>query len=161
MIESTEITIRKAILADVLKVLELYGHQIEYHLQFDSCWDLSWPNTAAATERIEKYVKEADRFLIVAEIESEVVGYLMGSLLQGHPASTAKKVAELDSMHVLESIRRRQVGRKLVDEFLSHCKQSGVDRIKLDVTSANGPAIAFYKSLGFGDYSSILTMDLR
>ncbi len=85
----------------------------------------------------------------------------MGSLLQGHPASTAKKVAELDSMHVLESIRRRQVGRKLVDDFLSHCKQSGVDRIKLDVTSANGPAIAFYKSLGFGDYSSILTMDLR
>ena len=44
--------------------------------------------------------------------------------------------------------RRRGVGRRLLDEYLSELRGEGVQRVSLEVRASNGPAQELYRALG-------------
>jgi ribosomal protein S18 acetylase RimI-like enzyme len=73
------------------------------------------------------------------------------TLRHGLGTSTDDKGAELLAIAVDPAWRERHVGRRLVAEFLNELKRRGATSAHVVVGSDNAPAIALYRSAGFGD----------
>jgi len=57
--------------------------------------------------------------------------------------------AELLTIAVDPGARRRGLGRRLLDAFLTDCAARGADAVFLEVNAGNAPALALYHSAGF------------
>jgi|UniRef100_A0A7C3SKG8 ribosomal-protein-alanine acetyltransferase len=85
-----------------------------------------------------------DLFL-VAEAEGKIVGYSVtcieweGDTLMGHVHSIA----------VDPALRRRGVGRALMEETFRRLRSLGVSEVKLEVSVNNEAGLRFWQSLGF------------
>ena len=71
----------------------------------------------------------------------------------GRPAAfslfrTIGDEGELLLLGVTPDFRRRGIGRKLLDHFIEHARDSGVSRVHLEVREGN-PAVVLYRHAGF------------
>lgn len=79
----------------------------------------------------------------------------------GYCVSTARDgEGELATMHVIEGLRGRGVGRALASRHLAWMRERGCASASVTALAANGPTLAFYRSLGFRDHLATLGMDL-
>lgn len=85
------------------------------------------------------------RRLVIAEHAGELVGFAVGKVV----AVESGSVAELETVVVIRTARRMGVGKALCEEVIAWAREQGVVEIELEVRSANAPARALYRSLGF------------
>jgi ribosomal protein S18 acetylase RimI-like enzyme len=64
--------------------------------------------------------------------------------------------AEITDLGVREDARRRGIGTRLVDEALAWVQASGVERVEVQVASANPIAQAFWRARGFANFMDVL-----
>ncbi|MBC7249283.1 MAG: GNAT family N-acetyltransferase [Anaerolineae bacterium] len=85
-----------------------------------------------------------ERFLLVAEIQGEVVGFASGG-----PERSGDEVykGEIYALYVLPAYQRRGIGRKLVGASARRLLQAGIGNLLVWVLSAN-PSRRFYETLG-------------
>lgn len=77
----------------------------------------------------------------MARVGHELAGYM---LLQ-----TVGEEMELHTFAVRPDLRRRQIGRRLLDFMIEEAQKAGVKRIFLQVRPTNSPARALYEKMGF------------
>ena len=81
-------------------------------------------------------------------------GFLVADL-EGHPVGFLAAVISSDGQArilmfaVSTGLRRRGIGRQMMDAFLQECAMRGLRRIELEVRTSNDEAIRFYKRYGF------------
>lgn len=85
------------------------------------------------------------RRLFVAEGGSRLLGFAVGKVL----GNGADAVAELESIVVLEAVRRIGIGRALCGAVVSWSKAQTAMALELEVRAGSAGAIALYSSLGF------------
>ncbi|QNI35891.1 GNAT family N-acetyltransferase [Edaphobacter albus] len=85
------------------------------------------------------------RLLVIAEHAGELVGLAVGKVID----TGASAVAELESVVVAQEARRMGVGRALCEEVIAWARGEGAVDVELEVRSANAPARALYRNLGF------------
>ncbi len=78
----------------------------------------------------------------VYEDNGEIQGYAILML--------AVDEAELLDIAIDAAMQRMGLGRKLLEEMLSLARLAGMRRMVLEVRASNAPAIALYRSAGFG-----------
>ncbi|MBN2351610.1 MAG: GNAT family N-acetyltransferase [Spirochaetales bacterium] len=66
----------------------------------------------------------------------------------------------LDQICVKPEYRKKGLGRRLMDELTSYCRENGIGRIELSVWSDNQNAQAFFKKMGFDPYLENMKKDL-
>ena len=76
------------------------------------------------------------------------MGFAVGSVLC-IGAAGGSDGAELESVAVEDSFRRRGVGRLLCNEVIAWSGHQGASHIDLEVRAESSGAIALYRSLGF------------
>ena len=81
---------------------------------------------------------------LVADLESEPVGYTIGALVQGEPCE-----AWILRMGVREDQRRTGVGTILLTELVEVFRTQGVRTVRLTVSPWNVPAHGLYVKAGF------------
>lgn len=64
-------------------------------------------------------------------------------------ASCLPPQAELETIAVVASYRRRGVGRRLFDGLIRELRAEGAHEVILEARGSNHPALGFYRSLGF------------
>jgi len=101
-------------------------------VSFSVPWSLS-----AFTETLQK---ENFRYY-VAEENGEILGYC-GFLF-------VLDEAEIPNVCVKESVRRRGVGRQMMETLIKEAANLGMCRLLLEVRESNAGARALYESLGF------------
>ena len=79
---------------------------------------------------------------LVAEENGRVLGFITGTV-------THENDARVLMIAVRSHLRRRGIGRMLMNAFVNNCTLRGAKRIYLEVRKDNLEAIAFYKSMGF------------
>lgn len=91
-----------------------------------------------------------DNDILLAEIESEIVGMLQLTLL---PSLTHRGGlrAQIEGVRVKKTFRGRGIGRQLFTYAIESAKRSGCHIVQLMTDRKRPDAIAFYKSLGFSD----------
>jgi ribosomal-protein-alanine N-acetyltransferase len=78
---------------------------------------------------------------VVAEVDREVVGYAVASIVAD--------IAELQRIAVTESQRRSGLATDLLEAIVTRSRAGRADRLLLEVRETNEPAIAFYAAHGF------------
>jgi len=101
----------------------------------------------------EQLIRFADRTrtegLFVAQVaERGVVGFVwVSALWLEHEA--VQDVALIKDICVEPEARRLGIGRRLMEEAEAFARLHGAERITLQVTATNEPAVALYRSLGY------------
>jgi ribosomal-protein-alanine N-acetyltransferase len=137
------VRIRPATAADIPLMLELerenptsvnWSHE-HYKSLFRTAPELSRYFVLVAEDPPES------KSLTVSAIASSMVGYLAAHCVDSD--------WELQYVAVAKEFRRRGVGTSLVNEFISHVRATGGNRIFLEVRESNQGARRLYSTLGF------------
>jgi diamine N-acetyltransferase len=98
-------------------------------------------------------------FVATDAAESPAVGVLVVMLREANksPMVRPARVAEIDSLAVDETARRRGVGRRLVQAALSWARDVQAERTELGVYEFNDQARLFWESMGFTTVFSRMT----
>jgi GNAT superfamily N-acetyltransferase len=143
-----KLKIKIATVADAEKIVHL-NHQLfqEDAGQRDPFMNLDWPLEHGRDYFTSQLAGDNCRCWL-AEVEGELVGYLIGYT---RPSNNLRPVrmAELESMYVIESHRSSGIGAQLVQTFISWARAKECQRMAVSAYAANKQAIAFYKRLGF------------
>jgi GNAT superfamily N-acetyltransferase len=137
--------IRRARLADELALFALVK-------QFPNA---TLPSSEAFAQSLRLKLKDADAFVAVADVDTQLAGYIAGDAHETFYAGG--KIAWVDEILVVASARRRGVGRALMTEF-ENWAAGGRCRL---VGLATRAATEFYEELGFESSSGYFKRYLR
>jgi len=94
--------------------------------------------------------------IFVCERDDVLLGFCTVRIDRAPPIQVEVQRAEITDLMVLESERRRGVGRALVERALAWVKERGVERCEVRVASRNSEGQGFWRSVGFGDLMDVL-----
>ena len=97
-------------------------------------------------DKLRQFLADDRNILIVAEANGKPVGQVLGYILQSWDTRAPKLF--LYSMDVVESHRRRGIGRRLIESFREAGRQSGCGEMFVFTNASNEPAMRLYKKLG-------------
>ncbi len=93
----------------------------------------------------------------VAEVGAAPVGFVAGMVLPPSAIIAAPPTARIGDMWVDPGHRRRGLGRRLVEAFVDSAHRAGIANVEVGTLAKDDRAVAFWRSLGFGDWKVILT----
>ena len=108
---------------------------------------------------LKTHIKDKNSIFLVAESDSELVGYLTGSEIKIQSWRPVRRT-EIEELFVKKDFRNKGVGRRLVKKFIGWSKKKGVRRILVIVYSKNKKGINFYKKIGFFEDKNELEMEV-
>ncbi|MBS7648340.1 MAG: GNAT family N-acetyltransferase [Candidatus Bathyarchaeia archaeon] len=98
----------------------------------------------------EESVAEGRGFLIIAECDSEIVGFTFATISREFPLdATEHAIGTINDVYVLPEYRGRGIGKRMVAECLGKIKARGIKNVRLSVLAENKAAIKLYKRLNF------------
>ena len=146
--------VRKAELKDLQRIQELNNELFDLELaNFDKYLIKDWPLSKEGKEYFENAIK--DSFVIVAEIEGNVVGYLLGE--ESDIPYYNFKIAELCNMCIDSKYRKQGIGNALYKEFERTFRAQGITHFTVTASFKNENAKSFYKKMGFEEANSTFT----
>lgn len=101
---------------------------------------LSWRYVPA---RLRALIRSPEVCVVVASDGEEVAGFAVMEF--------GDTRAHLVLMCVQPGLRRRGVGRGLIDWLLASAEVAGIESVHLELRADNEVALAFYRSLGFSE----------
>ncbi len=111
-------------------------------------------STHLAEERFAAHLHDAERVVLLADVDGEIAGYTM--LVAGEPADpdvaaavTGSPTVELSKCYVRDSFHGHGVATSLMAASLEAAAQLGGASVWLGVNQRNERAIRFYEKSGF------------
>ena len=86
---------------------------------------------------------------LIAEIDGEVAGFLLGFHVRSHEDPDARQVAYIHMVGIHPDHRRRGVGKDLYEHFTERARVAGAVRLKAITNVGNEGSIDFHRALGF------------
>lgn len=145
-----EPTIRRAVGSDCKKILKLLSEVETIHQQGRP--DIFRVNgTKFTEEELVRMFTDDTRPIFVADVGGEIMGYafcVLGEIKDDTMLIDAKTL-HIEDVCVDENVRGTGIGGRILDYVLEYAKESGIDRVDLDVWEFNDTARAFYEKHGF------------
>jgi len=154
-----EVKIMQASLKDFRDIQELCRQLcIKENREFDVTIDVNFPNKTNG----KKYLLERIRngCALIATDNKKIVGYLVGGINETEKYRSISRVGEIENMLVIEGLRGKGVGSKLIQEFIKWCKTKKARRIRVIASAGNSETIGFYKKKGFKEYNMVLECEI-
>ncbi len=92
--------------------------------------------------------------LVAEEADGAVVGFVMGEIYMGE-YGILQEEARLDTIGVDPDHQHKGIGKKLINEFMSHIKSLGVEKINTLVDWNDSVLMHFFSSNQFSPSKSI------
>ena len=142
------IIIRNATINDIEKIadIKINGWQTAYRGVIDD----DFLNSMDRNVEIEKRKNNIENGtpIIVAEFNDEVVGYCLYRDYNKNPESYSNADCEISSLYVKSSLKRKGIGRKLMEYVINELKILGKTKMILGCLKENYPSRAFYEKMG-------------
>lgn len=91
---------------------------------------------------------------LVAEVDGKVAGFVMSELYSGEYGITAN-TATLNTIGVHPDYQARGVGKLLLEEFVAHLRNAGVEKLNTLVGLKDWQLMRFFTSFGFGPANTV------
>ncbi len=107
--------------------------------------------------KFEKLFKSKDYLptsLVAEQADGTVVGFVMGELYMGE-YGIFQEEASLDTIGVDPRCQHQGIGERLIDEFMDHLKQIGVQKVNTLVDWNNSRLIQFFSANQFSPSKTI------
>lgn len=101
-----------------------------------ACFSDPW-----SRKSIRGTLREENSFLVVAEYNKNIVGYLNSTFFFDE--------LNLNRIAVSPDFRKGKIGTSLIQNMIDFCKNTQIKRIMLEVRISNIPAQNLYKKFGF------------
>ncbi|MFH1616655.1 MAG: GNAT family N-acetyltransferase [Planctomycetota bacterium] len=133
---------------------ELKALQIRRASKFDirglvtlenECFDTYYRQHRFSKAHFAYYLQNPHAILLVAVLNTSIIGYVAGSLKIARFESSA----HLDSIAASQLYRRRGVGNQLIRCFFEEAKQQACTSVILEVAAANKSGDLFFTNAGF------------
>jgi len=134
------VSIRRAVPADVPRILELIKELADYERSLDQV-SATVKDLSAAL-----FAEQPAVFAHVAEVDETVVGFAIWFV--NFSTWLGKHGIYLEDLYVTPAVRGRGVGKALLAELAATCVRRGYGRLEWWVLDWNEPAIGFYRSIG-------------
>jgi RimJ/RimL family protein N-acetyltransferase len=95
--------------------------------------------------KIEAIQKEENSTILIAEVEGNLVGYLVA--IGGHARRNKHSVYLV--IGILEQYRGKGIGTKLFTELEIWAREHKIHRLELSVITSNHAALSLYSKMGF------------
>jgi ribosomal-protein-alanine N-acetyltransferase len=126
--------------AGALSVREVIPADLEALYLLDQvCFE---PGIAYSRGELRRFLAIATARGVVAEDDGALAGFAIGYL-------SGRRTAHVVTLDVRPGHRRTGLGRTLLEELLARLIGAGATRGRLEVSTENAGAIAFYEKLGF------------
>jgi len=137
--------IREAICEDAEKVIAVIKNAEESNFMLFGPGERKL-ETEQFTKFIENINKNSQSALFIAEIEKNVVGYL---IVQGNnmPSRVSHRAYIVVGIH--SDFRGRKIGTALFSHLDDWAKEKGIHRLELTVMANNAAGVALYEKKGF------------
>jgi ribosomal protein S18 acetylase RimI-like enzyme len=106
--------------------------------------------------KFEELVQSTDRLptsLVAEEEDGTVVGFIMGVLFIGEYGISHE--ATLDTIGVDPDHQHKGIGKQLINEFMDHMRELGVQKISTLVDSDDSKMMHFFSANKFGPSKTI------
>ena len=141
--DPSAITIRACTEGDMRAVTEIYAHHV---LHSPATFELDPPGLAEMTRR-RRAILEGGYVYLVAEADSDIVGYAYISAYRSRPAY---RFTVENSVYVRAGCEGRGIGRHLMQALLTECEKKPFRQmIAVIGDSANRASIELHARLGF------------
>lgn len=161
--DMSEVVIRRAVMGDLQAVGALLEAVDDLH-RSALPWLFRRVEGPPMTNFLEAYVSKQDHAMFLAATpEGTIAGVLYMFIREPARAPIVKPttIAEIDTLVVASSFRRRHIGARLVQAALLWANHFGATRTELGVYEFNEPARAFWASQGFHTLSRRLVAQLE
>lgn len=141
--------VRPALLNDLDQVTELWACLASMHTPLDSTFSWTEDSLVRYREFAEERLTDPLARLLVAELQGEVVGFLLAVIASYPPVFTIGKYGSIYDVFVAEDCRGLGVGEQLVEDVLTWFRGHGLTRAELRVHVANEVGRRFWDRMGF------------
>jgi ribosomal protein S18 acetylase RimI-like enzyme len=112
------------------------------------------PDTFTAADA-EALLSQPDHVAFLAHVDATPAGYVVAEIAR-YPETArhhARSMVYVHQISVRPAVRRRGVGRALMDAVKAHGEAAGISLMALDAWSFNDQALAFFRDYGLVPYN--------
>ncbi len=149
-------TVRRAGHRDLDRVAALWTAITAFHEPLDPTFRMRKDAGGELADLLRGIGRDSDAAILVYEEGSHIEGLCIVRIDRSPPIMLESERGEITDLGVREGARRRGIGARLVAEALAWVRDSGVQRVEVQVATANPTAQAFWRSQGFGDFMDVL-----
>jgi ribosomal protein S18 acetylase RimI-like enzyme len=140
----SDIKYRQAIDDDVLKIVKLWKEFIDFHKARDSFFSRSKEGPENFRKFIAGNLQKDDSIVIIAEINGNVVAYLLATIHNYPPVFEIKRYGIVNDLAVTSDYRRIGIGQHLFHMAKDWFFKKGISRIEIEVAVANEVSASFW-----------------
>jgi ribosomal protein S18 acetylase RimI-like enzyme len=135
---------------DQAAIARLWQALSDYHARIDPRLPLAVPGADERyAERLIERRGDPGTRVFVAEVDGQVVGYILGAIIDLHPDlfqhTDAGFIADI---FVDPAYRRRGIARELVETISAWFTEQGAQHIEWQVAAANTAGVRFWEAVG-------------
>lgn len=143
------VRVRRADKADVPAVAKLAMKLVEQHIEYDPVRFAGISTVDGMQWFYGGQTVAKDARVLIAEIDSQVVGFAYVSFEERNYADLSVSSAKLQDIYVDEHARGTGAGTKLIEAAIIEAKGFGAAKILLSVAAKNLLAKRFFENQGF------------
>lgn len=148
------LTIRSAALSDAEKIVELRLLSQEHAEKSNPLvWRITEEGKKLLKQKVENDLADSNIHVLLAEADGEIIGYVQGEVTS-RSDHMPRTVGQVSLLYVLEQVRRKGVGRRLMKELCEFFSSNKVEDLTVRYIIGNREAEGFWRKLGF---ESIIT----
>lgn len=150
--------VRIARLREIDRVAALWALITEHHAALDPLFRMRRGPVAEGElrELLRALHRDPDAEILVYDRNGTPEGLCIVRIDRAPPILEETERAEITDLGVRPEMRRRGVGRLLVEQAQSWVRDRGVARIEIQVASANPEGQAFWRAIGYADLMDVL-----
>lgn len=148
--------IRKATKADVPKILPVWRELMEMHAKLDPFFACRDSGEKAFCKFVTDNIREPNTCVLVAEADGRIIGYCQGKADKYPPILETVEYGQIMDFAVLETHRRRGLGRQMLEKLFEWFWARGLLRIEVRCSLHNEISRSFWRTMGFEPYMETL-----
>lgn len=148
--------VRQAGRRDLDRVAALWIALTEYHASLEPLYALREGAETEVRRIVAAQLRDPDTACLVHEEGAELAGLCIVRVDRAPPVHDEVCRGEITDLFVRSELRRRGIGRSLVESAASWARERGATRLEARVAASNPTGRAFWRASGFGSFMDVL-----
>jgi ribosomal protein S18 acetylase RimI-like enzyme len=153
--------IRTAKKEDIPVIAELNSQLADYHREMDTYYKPGSETREEFKDYLSKIIEEESIRILVAESNSTLIGYSIGTIEVAKRFITPEKIGKISDAFIKPAHRNKGIGKEMIDDLLCWFKQNEIQYVELSVDSKNKNSIAAWEKFGFRECMKKMRLDLE
>jgi len=156
----TTLTIRPATKEDIPAIRELWKEFMDFHKARE-------PFFARVDDAHDDFgrfmvnnLDQDDWLILVAAAGDQIIGYGSATIMSYPPIYADPRYGYIQDVAVTEAYRGQGVGQQIFARMITWFREKNISRLELEVAVTNEVSQAFWRKMGFKNFTKKLTMNL-